>query len=367
MSCGDSLFGPGSQYIKTNNGDFIAIQGSDTVERLMLSDLRIPYKQLLKSKIILKPGQVNYLLNHLGLGDNATFLAMKVTYDSKSVIEDDNHIIWNFYDDSTKLYNIGQLMILTGNSTNKIKQIYLTNPNTKYPVTIDVMAAVIDDEYSVFQESISQIGTSFTHLTLSSIETYVPGTSIVILSNDIPNRPLSYISISDINSMERGGRVLVIENTVLGEMLLYFETEYDAQQSHSVLNYITQNSSAIIQELAPDIDPPIIYFYSNVGNTPSGSSISLYGSTQSPVNTSMGYTFSTTIELGLSGTISSSDIVNLMIGSASDNRDGSINIVGSNLNLDDITSTGTYSFTFSVSDIAGNSISSNINVNLYII
>jgi hypothetical protein len=30
--------------------------------------------------IILKPGQVNYLLNHLGLGDNATFLAIKAVY-----------------------------------------------------------------------------------------------------------------------------------------------------------------------------------------------------------------------------------------------------------------------------------------------
>jgi hypothetical protein len=60
--CGASLFGNSSQFIKINGGDFVAIQGSDTRERLITSDLRMPYKQILKSRIILKIGQTNYLL-----------------------------------------------------------------------------------------------------------------------------------------------------------------------------------------------------------------------------------------------------------------------------------------------------------------
>ena len=77
MSCGNSsVFGNQSQYIKFQNSDIVAIEGVNTVERLIGGDIRIPYKQLLKSRIILKAGQVNYLLNHLGIGDNATFLVI---------------------------------------------------------------------------------------------------------------------------------------------------------------------------------------------------------------------------------------------------------------------------------------------------
>ena len=103
IGCGANLFGTKSQFIKTNGGDFIAVDGSNTRERLILSDLRIPYKQILKSRIILKTGQINYLLNHLGLGDNATFLCMKVVYDGKSVIEADNYVNWSYYDDLTRV------------------------------------------------------------------------------------------------------------------------------------------------------------------------------------------------------------------------------------------------------------------------
>ena len=130
-SCGNSLFGKSSQYIKINGGDFIAVEGSNTVEKLITSDIRMPYKQLLKGRVILKAGQVNYLLNHLGVGDNATFLSIKATYDSKSVIEEDNYITYSYYDYPVQNLNFAQLLVLTGNSSNRIPQLYLNNPNTK--------------------------------------------------------------------------------------------------------------------------------------------------------------------------------------------------------------------------------------------
>jgi len=149
--CGQSLFGSGSNYIKVADGSFVAVEGSTIAEKLIMSDLRMPYKQLLKAKIMLKPGQTDYLLNHLGLGDNATFLAIKVTYDPKSVIEEDNYINWKYYDDITKVNSMAQMLVLTGNSTNRIPQLFLTNPNEKYGVSLEVMIAVIDDNSSYFE------------------------------------------------------------------------------------------------------------------------------------------------------------------------------------------------------------------------
>ena len=152
-SCGQSLFGQGSQYIKVKDGSFVAIEGANIAEKLLLSDLRMPYKQLLKGRVILKAGQEDYLLNHLGLGDNATFLAIKVIYDPKSVIEEDNYLEWRYYTDAVYNNVMAQMLVLTGNSTNRIPQLFITNPNSKYPVTLEVMVAVIDDEFSFFNYS----------------------------------------------------------------------------------------------------------------------------------------------------------------------------------------------------------------------
>lgn len=147
--CGPSLFGPAMNYIKVGNGEFVAVEGATTAERLILKELRIPYKQLIKSKILLKKGQENYLLKYLGddcHGDSATFVAIKATYDAKSVIEEDNYLNWSYFDDINRVNKMAQMMVLTGNSSNRIPQLYLSNPNEKYDVQLEVMIAVIDDE-----------------------------------------------------------------------------------------------------------------------------------------------------------------------------------------------------------------------------
>ena len=59
-----TLFGTqNNKYLKFLNSDLIAVDGPNTVERQLLGSIRFPYTQLLKGRIVLKPGQVNYLLN----------------------------------------------------------------------------------------------------------------------------------------------------------------------------------------------------------------------------------------------------------------------------------------------------------------
>lgn len=381
--CGNSLFGTKSQYIKVGNGELIAIDGSLTTDRLLVSDLRIPYKQILKSRIILKPGQVNYLLNHLGIGDNVTFLAIKVSYNNSSVIEEDNYIVWNFYDDFSRLYSIGQLMILTGNSTNRIKQIYLTNPNGKYPVILDVMSAVIDDEYSFYNDDVNQVGLSFTNLNVFSVETHVPNQSIVIWNNNVPRSPLSYIQLSNINSIEKIGKLLIIDDTSVGRLFLDFDTNYDANQVNSIINYTLNNPNIIIQNLSPltDNTQPVVYFNEYVDKNSSKSYIIENGFTfgDGPFNTgtsSNPSTFSATMSLlDYGGVITKNQIVDSLVNYVVDNRDGTMSFTGSNIILYDtlnivsssILSTGTYSISFVLEDIAGNAVNTNTEFNIYII
>ncbi len=366
---GASIFGNKSQYIKLQNSDFVAIEGSNTIERLIGSDIRIPYKQILKSRVILKAGQANYLLNHLGLGDNATFLAIKATYNTSSVNEEDNYVDYYYYNDLSTRFSFNQLMVLTGNSGNRIQQLYLTNPNTKYPVTLDVMVAVIDDEYSFFNDTVNQSATTFTGLSYTDIASYVVGQSIVI--NDVNGRPLIYLNLANINSISRSSKILTIEDDTLGNILLLFSTEYDSIQAHSLLAYVLSNPEiniANIDPLADDIDP-FVYFYSYVGNTASGYTISSSMTSSIPSYAGgtyaiFGYTFSTTLSLSTYGpTISKSYVLDLLVSGVNDNRDGTMSITASNIILigtdsttevSSITGIGTYSVEFDFSDLAQN-------------
>lgn len=366
MACG-TIFGSGAQYIKVNGGDFVAIDGANIVDRLTVSDLRMPYKQLLKSRILLKAGQTNYLLNHLGLGDNATFLAIKVLYNSASVIEEDNYITWSFYDDLTKTYPMAQMLCLTGNSTNRIKQIYLTNPNTKYAVTLEVMVGVIDDSYSFFNDSINQSGTTFTGLEWTDIKTHQQGESFKIMDKGTPVRPLIYFDIVNIQTIEKTGSILIIDDASYGTIFLQFLTEYDTYQAHSLLNYVIENPNInIVEDYPSDNEDPIVYFYNQVGQT--GDYIEFNGATAGPYSTSDGLTFSTTISLLDYGTASGTyfdevTLIDLLVDTISDNRDGTMSMMPSNLIISSTLSTisninipGTYSLTFNFSDIANNTL-----------
>lgn len=374
-TCQSSLFGNQSQYIKVNGGDFVAIQGANTFEKLIISDLRMPYKQILKSRVILKAGQTNYLLNHLGLGDNATFVAIKAIYDAKSVIEEDNFIIWSFYDDLTKSYSMAQMLVLTGNSTNRIKQLYLTNSNTKYPVTLEVMVANIDDSYSFFNDTINQSGTTFTGLEWTDIKSHIIGESIKIMDKGNPARSLIYLEIANIETIEKSGNILIINDTSYMTIFLQFLTEFDTHQAHSVFNYVIENPDINIDTLQIDSEDPIVYFYNQVGTT--GDYITFNGATAGPYSTADGLTFSTSISLSTYGTesgtlIDKQQLIYLLIDSITDNRDGTMSIQPSNLiitttasNINSIILPGTYSLTFNFSDIAHNLLDG-VNVNLII-
>lgn len=362
MSCGigvNSIFGSSNGYIKFQGSDIIAIEGPNTKERLILSDQKIPYKQIIKGRIILKPGQVNYLLNHLGLGDNATFLAISARYNAKSTIEEDNYVQYNYYDDFSSLYYFDQVLVLSGNSTHRIPQLYLTNPNTNYEVTLEVMVAVIDDQYSFFTDVTNQSGLSFNNLTYQSIITHVMDESIAILNNDPVPTPIAYIQLSSINAIERVSRILIIDDETVGRIYLDFDTEYDAVQALSLINWVMEAPGRVIQDLNPIADSidPIIYFTPLVGLT--GSTYS------SPYNTSMGDTFSATMSLSqFAGVINKDIIMGQFITSVTDNRDGYISLTASYINITDfysatqsiIVSTGTYSITFTISDIAENAV-----------
>lgn len=264
MSCGNnSILGNPNGYIKYQGGDLVAIQGANVVEKLNLSNVIIPYKQIFKGSIQLKPGQVNYLINHFGIGDNATLVAMTATYNPKSRIEEDNYVVYNFVDDLSKNYAFAQVLTLTGNTINRIPHMYLTNPNTEYPVTIDMMIASIDDTYSFFPNDDNNSSVSFDNVNYTDIKTFTPGKTIYIADQD--GKPRVYISLSNMESISRVESILIIKDTVIGKIYLDFGDAFSALQGLSIIEW-SRNNELDIDLLEPleDIEPPYVTFISDV-------------------------------------------------------------------------------------------------------
>ena len=374
-TCKSSLFGNTSQYIKVGNGEFVAIEGSNTFDRLTVSDSRMPYKQLLKGRVILKTGQVNYLLNHLGLGDNATFLAIKATYDGKSVIEEDNYVSYSYYDNPVQILNFAQMLVLTGNSTNRVPQLYLNNPSTKYRVILDIMVGVIDENYSFFNDDLNQNATSFTGLEWTDIKSFVVGESVVIYDKSNPKKALIYFGLPYINSLSLNGTFLIIDDESYGTVFLNFIDEYNANQANSLINYVLEHPDIDIDTLISDSNPPVIFWNPTAGA--SGSYIFNYsgGTSSTGFNTGThGSTYSATIPLsvGTSSIIYKDKLRDLVIDYISDNRDGVMDIMDSQMvitgtmgEVNSISSFGTYSLTFEYRDLADNNLD-NIILNLTI-
>jgi len=373
IGCGGSgtgLFGPANQFIKINGGDFIAVDGVNTIERLITSDLRFPYKQVMRGRIYLSPGQSNFLLNYSGLGDNITFLALKVTYDPKSVIELDNYIVWSFYDDPTKINYMSQFMALTGNSNHRIKQMYLSNPNTKYSVVLEYMAAIIGDDIT-YDTSLIQYGSSFNNLRFNSsaidIKTHISGQSFKVV--DIDNRDLGYILLSRINNIQKSGNILILNLNQIGNIYLDFVSEYDTYQALSGINYFIENSTSVPS--STDDVAPVITYNSKIDNNylytyPSGTTSSTGFISTDSITYSLALTMSS---IGL--TISKDYLLSNLIQGVNDVRDGDMSltysnilITGSNSVVTSITVSGSYSITFDISDIANNYVNNIINLNI---
>jgi hypothetical protein len=377
--CGSSLFGSGNnQYIKFGNSEFIAIEGSGIFDRLNYSDMRSPYKQLLKGRVILKEGQANYLLNHLGLGDNATFLAIKATYDSKSVNSDNNYVYYSYYDYPVQNFTFAQMLVLTGNGAHRIPQLYLTNPNPNYKVVLDIMVGIIDDNYSFFNDDLSQNATSFTGLEYTDIKSFVVGESIVIYDKSNPKRALIYFGLNYINSISMDSTFIIIDDESFGTVFLNFIDEFNAAQAYSLINYVLEFPDVDIDTISlPDNTPPVIYWNSTAGVTGSYIFNNLGVTSSIGFNTENdGLTYSTTISLsnwGTSSVIYKDKIRDLLINYIEDNRDGLIEIMDSEMiisatagTVNSISVVGTYSLTFNFEDLAHNKLSG-VNVNLNII
>jgi hypothetical protein len=265
---------------------------------------------------------------------------------------------------------MSQFMALTGNSNHRIKQIYLSNPNTKYSVVLEYMAAIIGNDIT-YDVSLIQYGSSFNNLRFDvsaiDIKTHISGQSFKIV--DVDNRDLGYILLSRINNIQKTGNILILNLNQIGNIYLDFISEYDAYQALSGINYFIENSTSVPS--STDDSAPVITYNSKVDNNylysfPSGSTSSTGFISTDSITYSLSLTMSS---IGL--TISKDYLLSNLIQGVNDVRDGDMSltysnilITGSNSMMTSITVSGSYSITFDISDIANNYVNNIINLNI---
>lgn len=386
----NSVFGA-DKYIKFGNGQACAIEGPTTLFCSNLSSIRSPYAQALSGKIILKPGQTDYLLNHLGLGDNVTYLLIKSNFDPSSRDEEENYVCYRYANDTNKTeLTFAQVMVLTGNSTHRIPQLYLSNPNTKHPVILDIMVGIIDDNDSFYTSPEGPAGEIGADILLptegcmlhTQIVTWIISETIAITNYD--NDPISFIQIEDINELSRESNIVFIDDRSAGRIALNFCDEFNAIQGLSVLSWVTENPDKSIQEeldkdndgvTNPDLLDPIIYFTDKVEfiGAPLPSPAPVPAPTQCEGSHSDdGDDFvSTPLSLAdYNGVISKTDLMDALICQIVDGRDGIMELdlhqfiiedIGDN-RFNTIVTPTTYIITFNLNDIAENSLSEGLNI-----
>lgn len=139
--CKSDLTGGGAKYIKVGNDSFLAVDGINIAEKMLLDDIRVSYNDIYKAKLKISK-ESSIFINFTQ--DPIVFLAVKVTYDKLLKIEEDTFLYWRIPNEPNN--PITKLLVLTGNSTNPVSNIEIENTNTKYDVSIDVMIATINSD-----------------------------------------------------------------------------------------------------------------------------------------------------------------------------------------------------------------------------
>lgn len=368
------FFSPVQTHIKMYNSTFVAVEGANMTHKLSsLPSIRFPYQQVLTGRITLRAGQTNYLLNHLGLGDNATFLAITAQYDSNSKFESDNYIQYSYYSDKGRLMPFSHMLVLTGNSENRIEQLYLHNPNQNAAVVLEVMVGVIDETYDFFSQNedagSGNNSTTINNLVHTDLSLWDADSDIMVVTNSF-NQPILYLNLDDINSVSQDGKIVTVDETSTGQILLIFKTEYDATQGRVK---ITQWIDDFNNNATPPVDDfePIITFTTNITDD---DTIIPYGSTLTSLDGNRRFVGATELSLqDYAGTITKTVLSNFIIAKVEDFESNLLTISPSadliikeedGTVLLEITASGEYYINFDISDSIGNKVDPAVTVKI---
>lgn len=356
---------PTSRIIRFYQCSVVSTEGPQINGKLDLSNVQIPYDSQYTTHLTLNPESKNQPLMYGFLGNNVTFIMLKITYDETNpmcVIEEDQYIEYWYEDNPTQIRYVNKLLLLTGNSTKRIPQIYLNNPGT-VKVYVDVLVANLDQE-DINIEDINNDVVVFQNLYYNSVisDTYWNCTDLVSGSTqlqvlNIDNAVGLYIDYDEIDTIEinENKKEIIIDTKSDTIIYLQFLSLFEMYQSSSRINWVLKKP--LIRYLTKDNPPldllsPVMTM--NSGVTPIYSNVYVYPFYR---------------DITTSGfTIYSDDILNYFISDINDDRDGKIMVDNATIKIREyghvevltgITSVGVYDIIVTIKDMANNQTLSN--------
>ena len=358
----NKLLPPNSKIIRPYACSFISSMGPNILSKLNMSDIQIQFESEYSTNLSLNPGAKNQPLLFGFLGQSVTFILIKVTYDEtnpRSCIEEELFIEYFMDDSPTTIRYINKLLLLTGNSTRRIPQIYLNNPS-ELRVDIEVMMANLGQS-DIILEDIQDDTISLTQLYYNSIlsDTFWNCTNYTTGSTqfqvvDFEGNISLYLDYEEIDTIERNANKnqLIIETKSDTKIYFTFLSQFEMYQGHSRMEWVLEDPlNRHLTVDYPDIDtiPPELTM--NIGIypiTPSGNTY-IFPFSRNPITSGF--------------TIFPDDVLNYFIYEINDNRDGRIMVEdatitlrkqGEIIPLTGITEVGLFDVIITIADIAKN-------------
>lgn len=337
-----SVFGTSSKYIKFSGSDLIVNSGANSLAKLDLCSIRMPYLQYQRLSLQVPAGATDYLLNFSIMGLKITFLTIKPLFCGNC--NDCNYLKWKFQASVDPKLSMTNIMVLTGTTANPIGNIIIDNPSADCPVQIDILVGAMEND------GLNDINAFIylNNLTYNSIHTLNETNSGILTFYTSSNELAGTVNISDIINISKVPNLnrIIIDESSSENIILDFATTADALQALSALNWLLLDPINRSLPISQDTTPPVITLTNRV----------ISGVMQ--------------IDLNLfSNTYTKLDLINDAISNIIDNRDGTILASINNISItqgtnsfNTITMPGNYDILISITDIAGNPSTSTFSI-----
>lgn len=350
------------KIIKPYECSMIVVEGPQLKGKINLEGLEFKWENFNLAQMILNPQSSDQPLLYGFLGTNVTFLMVRAKYvptDPMWAVETEQFIQYYYGDNPTDVRSMGQLLVLTGNSTNKIPQIYFNNTSATNKVYLEILMANLGQDSLTNPDQFKQnsyFNSLYFNSILSDVINYTIPTSVgstELRIVDIDGNSLIYVPYVNMRTIEKVDPLTLLIGLDTEEKIkLQFLSEFNTDQANSRINWVLkdkQNRTLTVSSPTIDTTPPVITWNTNI----------LTGMT-----TGITSGMTTTLYLLPSGTTYSGiTIQEIFISGITDDRDGVLSkydsviemyILNDVVPITTISDIGTYYITFTIRDLANN-------------
>ena len=349
----NDVLGNNNKKISFYKESMISSNGPNMVGRVDLSTISIPYDSYFTASISLQANSVDIPI-YYGIGTDITFILLKANYtditnlNTRSVCSGTTTGVEYYFEDEPLIKRkFNDIMILSGNDTYRIPQIYLNNSNNN-AITVEFMVANLNPNEisSLLYTNYSDInGLVFNSILSDQIYSFngTGSTQFEIIDLINNNSIQMVIPYSNIDILQLENEKIKVKTKNDDSINLIFVSEFNARQTYSRMNWVIENSSQrYLTPIYPGLDTtaPTIY-WNTLGNP---TSFNTTGITRDDLR----LRFIDYVEDFDDNSLSRDGIIN--------NSNVNITIIKTNTGeiFDIIITDGTYNISFSVTDLATN-------------